>query len=56
MTCDKRAFDTEDDAKEAMNRVSERPTGQVPIRVYRCPICPGGKWHYTSKQEMKRRV
>jgi hypothetical protein len=54
MTCDKRAFDTENDAKEAMNRVSERPTGQVPIRVYRCPNCR--KYHYTSKQEMKRRV
>lgn len=53
MCGDKRAFDTENDAKEAMKQVPERPTGQVPIRVYRCPNCR--KYYYTSKQEMKRR-
>lgn len=54
MMCDKLPFDTEDDARKAMVQVPEKPSGQIPIRVYRCPNCR--KWHYTSKTQMRRRV
>jgi hypothetical protein len=53
--CKKIPFDTREDALMAMMLVPIKDTGQIPIRVYECPICRGRKWHYTSKQEMKRR-
>jgi hypothetical protein len=53
MSCDKLKFDTQAEAKEAMIKVPPKPTGQVPFMVYYHRPCR--KWHYTSKQEMKRR-